>query len=330
VSERPSHPAILAWIAGMMFAAVVIVAYGHGHIDRMTSGDGYFYRYVAQHLDASKGQVAPIVAARGPALRYGRIALPALIWLLSGGRSGLMRYVQPVIMVLAAGAIAASARTLLKARGLWLLLPFVSLGLTLSIAGGYAEAISVAFLLAAAVEATNERWLVMAMLCALAMLSRENSALVVLGFVGWVGSRKGWRIAFVTATSFVPVTLWHLVVWNRFGHLPLLDPYVAHGAQVSKVPFLSLWRGLTRYGLEAFAIAAVHIVLWIVAFGVRRGRMLGWLAVAAGLQLAAIPLLNWHYAGDNLRLLSMMEVFTVLAIAAWTLSRRRALAGEAR
>ena len=314
---KEARHTLVAWLFGAAFAAIVILAYSHGHVDRMTSGDGYFYRYVAQHLDANRSNVAPIVAARGPALRYGRIALPALIWLVSLGRSGLMRYAQPIIMIVAAGCIASAAGRLIpRLKPPWVLLPFLALGLTLSIAGGYAEPLSIALLLIAAVGVADKRWALVAIACAVAMLARENSALVVLGMVAWLARRNGRTASLIVATSFVPVIAWHLIVRSRFGHLPLLDPYVAHGSQVLRTPYLSLARGLVRFGPEAAAIAAAHIAVWIVAIAFRKAGLLGWLAVAAGLQLAAIPLLNWHFAGDNLRLLSMMEVLTILAVAA--------------
>jgi hypothetical protein len=317
-----------AFALGFAAAVLVIVVYSHGDVGRMTSGDGLFSRYVAQHLDATPDSLDPIVAARGPSLRYGRIGLPAAIWLLSAGRPGGMRYAQPVIMALAAGVIAVATSRLFPERATAIaLLPFLAVGLTLSVAGGYTEALAVAFTLWAVVATMRERWAAASILLALAMLTRENCVLILGGALVWSGSRKRWWGAAILAASILPVAAWHLIVAARFGHLPLTDPYVWAGAHTPRLPFVSLARGFTDYGDTAAVTAGIHVALWIVAFVVARRSLFGVLAVAAGLQLALVPLLNWQYAGDTFRLFVLLEVFTVLALAA---ARSRSPDAEAR
>src|SRR6266571_4920848 len=97
-SDRVNRHLAAALLGGGL-TVVLIVAVAHGHVDRMTYGDGYLHRYVALHLNAKPAALDPLVVADGPALRYGRIGLPAAIWILSGGRASVMRYVQPGIMV---------------------------------------------------------------------------------------------------------------------------------------------------------------------------------------------------------------------------------------
>ena len=314
-------PLISAACLGAVLAAVMILAYSGGRVAKMTSGDGLFYRYVATHLDSGTNDLDPIVAARGPSLRYGRIALPAMIWVLSAGRPGAMPYTQPLIMVAAAAAIAAAARKLFPDRSpLVAVVPFVAVGLTLAIAGGYTEAVAVAFAAWALIAANEERWVASSVLVALAMLARENAAVVLLGLGAWCVYRKQWRPLIVLACSIIPVAIWHAIVAARFGHLPLADPYLWSGAQTARIPFVSLVRGFYDFSAGATLAAAVHLVAGIAAVRllVKQRTVLTFLAAAAALQLAAVPLLNWQYAGDTFRLFSFLEVFTLLAVTSVT------------
>jgi hypothetical protein len=323
---------LVAGCLGAAFAAIVILAYSGGRVTKMTSGDGLFYRYVAAHLDASEAGLSPVVAARGPSLRYGRIALPVMIWALSGGRPGAMPYAQPAIMIVAAGAIAAAATRLLPKRSpLIALVPFLAVGLTLSLAGGYTEAVAIAFVVWALVAARAERWVGASILLALGMLARENAAVIVVGLAAWCVWKQRWGPFGIVACSLVPVAAWHLVVAARFGHLPLTDPYLWTGAQTARIPFVSLVRGFYDFSAAATLAAAVHLGLGIAAvvLAIRQRSDLSFLAASAALQLLAVPLLNWEYAGDTFRLFSFLEVFTVLALAAVIVDRCSARAGEA-
>lgn len=302
---------------GMAFAAVTILVYSGGQVSHMTSGDALFYRYVAENLDIEGADLDPVVAAKGPSLRYGRIALPAMIWLFSGGQRGAMPYVQPIIMILAAGAIAGAASKLLPDRKMLVsLLPFLALGLSLSVAGGYTETVAVVFALWAVVAARAERWVSASVLLVIAMLSRENALVILIGLGAWCMITRRWRSLAILACSLAPVAAWHAVVAYRFGHLPLSDPYLWAGAGAGLLPFVSLLKGLISYSAVASLTAAVHAVLGIVAvvLAVSRRTLIAVVAATAGLQLAAVPLLNWKFPGDTFRLFSLLEVLTVLSV----------------
>ncbi len=172
---------LAAALLGAGLTLILIVAVGHGDVERMTYGDGLFYRYVAQHLDASPAELDPLVAARGPAMRYGRIVLPAATWVLSAGQPSAMRYVQPSIMVISGAAIAAMASEFLPGFGLGAaMLPFFALGLSLSLSGGYAEPVAAAFGMGACLCVRGRRWGPAAVLLALAMLTRESAFVFLL------------------------------------------------------------------------------------------------------------------------------------------------------
>lgn len=325
-SDAPAVPArmqrsplLASAVVGMTFATVVILAYSGGKVSEMTSGDGLFYRYVAAHLDIAEADLDPIVAARGPSLRYGRITLPVMIWLFSAGEPGAMPYAQPAIMIVAAGAIAAAARRLFPERTpLVSLVPFLALGLTLSVGGGYTETAAVAFVMWAVVAVRAERWVTASVLLALGMLARENAVVILIGLGLWFAWKRRWAPLAILACSILPVVAWHLVVAARFGHLPLADPYLWAGAQTTRIPFVSLAKGLVDFSAAATFTAAIHLALWLVALAlaVTRRTMLALIAATAGLQLMAVPLLNWQYAGDAFRLFSFLEVFAILALTA--------------
>jgi len=317
----PEHTVVIPWTRsfaiGVVVAVVVILAASRGNVDRMTIGDGLLYRYVAAHLDITQGKLDPLVAHSGPSLRYGRIGLPAALWLASGGQPGLMKYAQPTIMVVSAGAIAIAASMLFPELGLGsALLPFLAIGLTLSVSGGYPEALVCAFGLWSLVAIRRQRWLAAAILLALAMFTRETSILFLAGAGLWLIRRREFRHAVVLASSVLPVMAWHVVVATRFGHLPVFDPWWRTGG-FRPIPFSSIARVLTGYPSGARVIAFLHLALAALAvvFLVKRVSLLTLVAVVTALQLAVVPLPTWDYLGDSVRVFASFELMVIFAAA---------------
>jgi len=283
----------------------------------MTYGDGLFYRYVALHMTATPATLDEIIATRGPAMRYGRITLPAAMWLFSGGRPEAMRYVQPAIMVVAGAAIAAMATDLLPGLGIGAaLLPFFALGLSLSLSGGYAEPVAAAFGMAAVLAARRRRWVVAALCLALAMLTRESAFVFLLGLGLWGLRKREWRGFQLLALSVIPVVAWHLVVAARFGHLPLWDPYTKV-IGLRALPFTSIGKALFDFPAGVVVIAALHLGLATLAIACWRRSALGGVAAGAAFQIVFFPLLTWHYLGDAFRTFTFLELMTILALAGW-------------
>jgi hypothetical protein len=310
---------VAAAMVGGAITIALVVAVGHGDVDQMTYGDGLFYQYVASHMDAQPADLNPRVAARGPAFRYGRIGLPAAIWLVSAGQPAAMPYAQPVIMVLAGAAIAAMASELLPGAGLGAaVLPFLALGLSLSLSGGYAEPVAAAFGLVACLLALRRRWVLAAAALSLTMLTRETAVVFLLGLVLWTLLQRERRGSSILLLSVVPVVAWHLVVAARFGHLPLLDPYLkTQEVGLSAVPFSSFAKAFVDFPAGVVATAALHLALTALAVAFARRSVLGAVAAATAAQLVFLPLLTWQYLGDAFRTFSFLELMTILAIAAW-------------
>ncbi len=308
---------------GAVFAVALILASSRGDVDRMTYGDGHFYLYVASHLDATPSTLIPTVAARGPALRYGRIGLPALVWLLSAGHPAAMSYAQPAAMVLCAAAIGAAAVLLLpRAPAPAALIPFVAVGLTLAISGGYVEPLAAAGCLWAIVLARRQLWVGSAAALAIAALSRESAVVVVVGLVVWALLQRDRRGATLLIASVLPALAWHAVVRARFGVWPVLDPYLAAGGDVSRVPFKSIASALLDGSWAVRFAAGGHLALGVWCVTQWRTSALGAAAAAASFQVAIVPALTWSYLGDTFRTFALLESTTVLLIAFIVMSRR--------
>ena len=300
---------------GALFTLALILAVSRGDVDRMTYGDGPFYTYVAAHMDAGPGDLDPVVASRGPSLRYGRIGLPAMIWLLSAGRPSAMLYAQPIVMVIAGAAVAAASAALIRGIGVRAaLLPFLAIGLSLALTGGYVEPLAIAATVLAVVFAARGRWIHAALAMSFAMLTRETMGMVAVGLVAWCWTRGERRAAATMAASVVPLGIWHAVVASRFGYFPVNDPYLrAEGG--APIPFLSLGRTILQGTAPAIAIAVVHLGLAVVVVTQWRRSALGAAAAGSALQAAVVPRLTWEYYGDTLRTFATLETFAVLLAA---------------
>ncbi len=304
----------MAGLAGAVFALVFLGLMSRGSIERLTFGDGVLYRAVASDLDADASSVDPIVGASGPALRHGRIGLPALIWLLSGGQEAAMPFVQPLIMVLCAAGIAMVSVALLPgSTPIFGLAPFIAVGLTASLAGGFAEPLAVFLsLLGVLAIERDHRWGAAAALAG-AIFARENSIVVVVGVVAWLVLQPRFRDAAAVATAVVPVAAWHMIVDARFGHLPLRDPWLIDTGALG-VPFLAAGRALGQVSPAGIALIVVHLGLALVALRLWRRSPLWAVAAVAGPAALSVGEFSWRYIGDATRLSAFLEVFVILAV----------------
>jgi len=299
---------------GVLTGVVIVMVASRGHVDRMTFGDGVFVRYVAEHPGASISSVPTWVAQHGPAARYGRILLPILLRVFSWGSPSAMRFVQPVILVLAAGATAAAATQLLPALATPVagVVAFAAAGFSLSLAGGFADPVSIALFLWAVVACERNRWIEASLLIGAAMLTRESLVFGLGGIVLWLLIGRKMKSAVVLGASLIPVVAWQFVVSRRFGHLPVADPYYSH-AGFERFGALSVV--FSSNGLPTKSIAALHIGSAIVALTRWKRSLLWCVAAVAGLQLGRMTFLTWSYQGDAMRVLAPFEIAFVLAMA---------------
>lgn len=321
--DRPGLRALVpAGIAAALLAVIVIGISSRGNVERMTLGDGRLHRAVAADLDADRSDVSSLVAPSGASLRYGRIGFPAVLWAFSLGDSGAMRYVQPLLMIFCAAAIAIAARTLVP-HGSWMvsLAPFVAIGLTASLAGGFAEPLAIALCLWAVVLAERDHPIAAAGALAAGILTKENAVAILVGLVAWEVLRKRPRRALALSIAVLPVAVWHTVVAARFGRLPLLDPWLYESETVD-TPFMGIWRAFQLIDGSAIAVLIGHLILACIATWWWRRSSLSVAAAVSGLGLLSVGTITWGYIGDAVRVASIFEVTFVLAVVRAVIGQR--------
>jgi hypothetical protein len=277
-----------AFLLAAILALGALIAVSRGHADKMAYGDGLIYRYVATHLTTAPSQIDPVVSSRGSSVRYGRIGFPALIWLAAAGHDSATPYSQALLVIVFAGVAGAATSILFPRAGpIGALLPFLAPGFSLSVVGGYGEVMAVALGLWAVILARRARWWQAAGLLAGAMLTRENAGAVLVGLLAWALLQRRPKGAAILATSIIPLAAWYAFVDVRYGHIPLLDPYLRVTTDTIATPFVAVWHSLTQGPTGSIATAAIHVGLALIAFWFWRKDDLATVAAAAGLQVLA-------------------------------------------
>jgi hypothetical protein len=319
-----ARPLVGAFVIGIALAAVILLAASRGNVDRMVRSDGRVYRYVAAHLNQEPEDVVPAVVERGTSLRYGRIGFPVVLWVASAGRLSAMRYAQPLFIVLAAGlAAAGTARLLPQAGRGGGFVPFLAPGFALSIVGGFAEVMAVALALWFLVLARDERWGPAALILGAALLTKETVGVVLAGTAIWLLRKRRWDRLPVLVASVVPVAIWYVYVWSRYGHVPILDPYLDKATDALGTPFVALWDSLTSSPARSVTLALIHLALAIVGLVLWRKGPFGPIAAVAGLQVLAAGPFAWHFTAEATRAFVFLQLFVILALIE-VLARRSA------
>lgn len=326
---------------GSLFAAVVIAVSSRGEVEEMTFGDGDIAASIASSLGTPPSELEGGLLIRGPSLRFGRIGLPAAVWLSSAGRHEAFAYVQPILMVIAGGAASAAAVALFGGRGpLIPFVPWAAPGFAMSIAGGYAEAAAVALALSAVVWARRARWWPAAGLLAAAMLTTEKAAAVTIALAIWALLDRDRRALAPLALSLVPVAAWYLFVDARYGYVPLFDPYLrdhefyraARGtlgwsAATVGAPFVALWHSFTDAASASSAVTAgIHTAVAAVALALLRRSRYAIVAVVASLALLTSGPFAWEFIGDAFRVSAFLDLFTIMALVEVAGARRAPVA----
>jgi hypothetical protein len=307
------------WVIGSIVAAAIILASSGGDTERLAYGDGLIYRYVADHLTTPPDEVHHVVVERGTSLRYGRVGLPALIWLASTGRAGAMPWAHAVIIVLAAGAACAATAALFPRAGpLAPVLPFLAPGMPLAVAGGYAEVLAVGLTMWAVIAVILRRWWMASIAFAAALLTRENVVFVVAAIGALALIRRRVGILALLGLSFAPLVVWSAIIAVRYGHIPILDPYLRVTTETVEEPFVALIHSFTRaYSSGAVVIVALHLAAAVISLGLLRRSIFGWLGSFAALQLLVAGPFSWRFVGDGARTGILVQLFAVLAFVAW-------------
>jgi hypothetical protein len=309
--------AALSALLGAFIAVLILWSHAKGDINRTAYGDGLIYRYVASHLDQPKAEVDPVVSSRGTSLRYGRIGLPGAIWLLSAGRATAMPWAQAGLMVFSAAIASAAMSRLMPIGLLAALLPFLAPGFPEALSGGFADGFAAALCVCAVLLCVREHWFWAAMVMAIAILSRENAAVALLGLGAW-GFLKRDRRALLLALSLLPTMIWYGIIAARYGHIPILDPYLRVTTQTVGPPFVALFRSLAHpASVGAEIVVCFHIIAATIGIILGRRTIFGLLVATASLQLLISGPFAWQLIGEATRTAVILQVFVVSAIAAW-------------
>ena len=185
----------------------------HRFQDKSASGyDGQFYHYVAHDPFFKRGFQGSVDA---PALRYSRILVPGLAYLLALGRDtaidGAYRFV--VIAFIFAGAYWVARLAVISRRSpAWGLLFVAAPAVLIS-----ADRLTVDVALAAccagyALYAREESHHKLFAVLAAAALARETGLLLVAGYVLYLAGRREIKAATMISTAVIPSAGWYLFV----------------------------------------------------------------------------------------------------------------------
>lgn len=263
--------------------------------------------------------------------RAGRIAYPALAWLVGAGQEGLMRWSLVGVNVLAFGLASWSAARLARLRKVpaaWGALVIATSGVVMSLARDLTETLMVAALLAGVLALRVRRPALAAVAWSVAVLTHEQSIVVVVGYAvahaaTSIAARKvDRRVLLPVVAPAIAFVGWQAVVRAQTGRLPILD---SQGDSMSW-PFIGLVRAargwltgsLERQELLVFPQLALTIALVVVAWR-RRSHLLPedrWLLAAlATATLMAVSLSTTVWAGPaELRQIVLVPVFAALVI----------------
>ncbi len=174
--------------------------------------DGQSYRYIAHDPLFRKGYAR---YCEDPRLRYRRILIPALAFLLAAGQDAYIdsTYIAVVILFLCAGVYWTSRWASLYGRSalwgaLFLLLPGTLTSIDRMLLDGPCSALFAAFVL---YSTLGRKWTVWCVLAA-AALTRETGLLFIGGACLFYLARKQIRTVMLYATAALPLALWTLYV----------------------------------------------------------------------------------------------------------------------
>ena len=158
-----------------------------------------------------------------PAYRYARIVYPALAWALALGQPAAIPWSLLAVNLLAvlAGTLAALDIVRQLRANRWLAVGYAfSPPVLIGVSASLAEPTALALVAAGLALALRGRHWASGLMLMLAVLAREPSILVPLGFGLYLLARWNWRQATAYLLPLGVPVLWHLSILLRLGTLP--------------------------------------------------------------------------------------------------------------
>jgi hypothetical protein len=252
-------------------------------------------------------------AGLGPgedAYRYGRMFYPLTGLLLAGGNRAWLQWSLPAVNCLAFGASAACGVELAVRHGRPVrhgLLVLVVPGLWLCLLVAWSEALLIALLLGFVVFHDARRNALAAVCLALAILTKESAALILVPFGVAALLGRDRKAFLVRAAAGVPALLWWSWTRVRLGEWPFLATTLSRSRAVG--PPFDGFADLLRGDVTAIHVIEIGLVLAVaiggIGFWLRHPSSV--VAGAAAISCAFALCLGHNvlmYPGDTLRVLS--------------------------
>lgn len=253
---------------------------GTAAADGGTEGyDGQFVYYIA--LDAATADTLIAQGGDVPAYRYQRVLLPALGAALSFGNDDWLPWSLLLVSLVALAAGTATLETLLLRFGVsrWYALAWAgSLAALGTVRLTLPETLAYALALGATLMALQDRWLLAAVLIALAALARETTLLfgAAIGFHLLFVQRRMVIALLFGVVALTPFVLWQFFLYDRLGAIGV-GSGGAGATDFTPIPF---------GGVLAIALEAVRVVFSSIDAG-EMGLVEGLLRLTLGLTLFA-------------------------------------------
>lgn len=153
-----------------------------------------------------------------PRLRYRRILIPGLAWLLAAGQPARIDWAYFAVcwFFVALGTLSLARLAREEGRAaLWGLL-FLVTPATLSGLERMTVDIGLTALAPAAIfAARKQRWLLLWIVCAAAMLAKETGVLVIVAVSVWLARQQRYRLTAAISSSVLPAAAWYAYVQTR-------------------------------------------------------------------------------------------------------------------
>jgi hypothetical protein len=242
--------------------------------------DGQFYQLIAHDPLLAKHYDRFIDA---PRLRYRRILMSGLGWLLAGGNGAC---VDGALFAVCWGFLALGTFCLARLAEdegrspLWGLLFLIAPATFAALERMTVDISLTALVPAALLAARRQRWLLLWLVAAAAMLSKETGVLVVGAIVIWLMRESRYRLAAIMATSILPAVAWYAFVQSRtHGDYSMADftPVALFSSIGEPLPpgIVNLIYRIASVA-AAFALAWIAVRCVVMAIG-NHFRDLGWL-----------------------------------------------------
>lgn len=259
------RPSIVVTVLCLIYVAVILIANNGDPLALVTIGtqfsegiseanggsegyDGQFNYYIIRDPNTA-AQFIDV-----PAYRFQRILLPALGMALSFGQEALIPWVLLLIGIVSLAAGTALMEHLLVEQGVsrWYALVYgLSIGIFSSVRLSLSEPLGYALVLGGIVLAQREKWLLSAVVFALAALAKETTILIPAAYgLYWLYKREWVKAIVFGAITLAPFIIWQFILYMRLGTFGI-GSGGAKGTPFEIIPFMGVARIVTEVPAEA-------------------------------------------------------------------------------